>query len=364
MKLKICYLADGQSIHTQKWVRYFADKGFNVYLVTFDNTGQIEGVKVHNLGYHSKLAYPRRVLDVKNAVREIEPDILHAHYVSHYGMYAALTGFKPFVVTAWGSDVLIRPKKSMIRKRIVKYVLKKADLITVDSESLMRLVMSFGVHNTKVKLINHGVNLNIFCPSAKDKKLRERLRFPPSSRVVISTRSLEPIYDIKTLIRAVPIVLRSVVDAYFIIVGGGSLRRKLEMMADQLRISSNVKFVGQVSQMEVARLLCSSDLYVSTSLSDTTSVSLLEAMACGLPVVVTELEGNMEWIKDEINGFLFPTGDSGALAERIIYLLSDEDTRKKFGATNIKIVKERADYIKEMSKMEELYRNLIRKCEV
>lgn len=363
MKLKICYLANGQSIHTRKWVKYFADKGNCVHLITFHNTDQIEGVKVHNLKYSSKLSYPTRILAVKKAVEEIHPDILHAHYVSNYGVYATLTGFRPFVVSSWGSDVSIEPKESMIKKCLVKYVLKKANLITVDSESSIKLVMNFGAHSEKVRLIGHGVNLKIFNPLVENKKLKEKLKIPISSPVVISTRSLEPIYDVETLIKAVPIVLRSISDAYFIIACDGSLRRKLETMADELRVSNNVRFVGLVSQVELAQLLCSSDVYVSTSLSDTTSVSLLEAMACGLPVVVTELEGNMEWIKNEVNGFLFPKGDFRMLADRIIYLLRNEDTRKKFGAVNRQIVKERADYEKEMSKMEELYKNLIRKCE-
>jgi glycosyltransferase involved in cell wall biosynthesis len=344
-------------------VRYFADKGHDIHLVTFDKTDQIEGVEVHNLKYFSRLSYPLRILDTKKAVQKIDPDIMHAHYVSNYGVYAALTDFKPFVVSAWGSDILNVPKKSIIKKCLVRYVLKKADLITVDSASLMRNIANFGIHSEKVKLIGHGVNLRIFYPFTENKKLKEKLKIPASSLVVISTRSLEPVYDVETLIKAVLIVLKSISDVYFIVVGGGSLKRKLEMMADELRVSGNVRFVGQVSQMEVAQLLCSSDVYVSTSLSDTTSVSLLEAMACGLPVVVTELEGNMEWIRDEMNGFLFPKGDFRILADRIIYLLRNEDTRKKFGAINRQIVKERADYEKEMDKMEELYKNLIRKCE-
>lgn len=344
-------------------MKYFADRGHYVHLITFHNTDQIDCVEVHNLKYSSKLLYPIRILAVKKAIKKIHPDILHAHYVSNYGVYAAFVDFKPFVVSSWGSDVSIEPKESMIKKCLVRYVLKKADLITVDSESSIKLVMNFGAHCEKVRLIGHGVNLKIFNPLAEDKKLKEKLKIPITSPVVISTRSLEPIYDVETLIKAVPIVLRSISDAYFIIACDGSLKRKLETMADELRVLSNVRFVGLVSQVELAQLLCSSDVYVSTSLSDTTSVSLLEAMACGLPVVVTELEGNMEWIKNEMNGFLFPKGDFRMLADRIIYLLRNDDIRRKFGAINTQIVKERADYEKEMGKMEELYESLIRKCE-
>lgn len=94
-------------------------------------------------------------------------------------------------------------------------------------------------------------------------------------------------------------------------------------------------------------------------LSDTTSVSLLEAMACELPVVVTDLEGNREWIKDGENGFLFPKGDFRTLADKILLLLRDEDVRKKFGVVNKTMAKKEGDYEKEMYKMGKLYEELV-----
>jgi len=337
---------------------YFVGKGYDVHLITF-TPKPIKGVKIHESRYFSKLAYPLRILEVRKAIKEIDPDVLHAHYVSHYGMYGALTGFKPFVVSAWGSDILVDPQRAMLKRLVVRYVLKKADLITADSESLMKAVMNFGVLREKVESIGHGVNLKMFRHRAENRKLRERLKISVSSLVVISTRSLEPVYNVETLIKVIPFVLRANMNVYFVIVGGGSLKRKLEKMADKLGISSNVRFVGRVSQMEVAELLWMSDVFVSTSLSDTTSVSLLEAMACGLPVVVTELEGNMEWIKNGVNGFLFPKRNFKVLAEKILYLLGNEDVRRKFGIVNRKIVEKEGDYEKEMSKMEKLYKDLV-----
>jgi glycosyltransferase involved in cell wall biosynthesis len=356
--LKICYLANGQSIHVHKWVRYFAERGYDVYLATFNETSQIEGVKVRKLRYFSKLAYPFRILAVKKTVKEINPDILHAHYVSHYGVYSALTGFKPFVVTAWGSDIFIDPKKSMAKKYFVKYVLKKADLITTDSVSSMKTIVDFGVDEEKVKLIVHGVDLKLFHSVENSAEFKKELCIPQNCQVVISTRNLERVYDIGTLIKAIPYVVNECPDTYFLIVGEGTLRHQLEELANKLGVAGNVRFVGSVSNNVMPKFLGVSNIYVSASLSDTTSVSLLEAMACGLPVVVTELEGNMEWIKNQMNGFLFPKKDFKILADRIIYLLRNEDTRKKFSAVNMQIVKDRADYEKEMSKMEDLYKEL------
>jgi glycosyltransferase involved in cell wall biosynthesis len=357
--LKICYLANGQSVHVQKWVKYFADRNHEVHLATFNEPEQIEGVKVRKLRYFSKLAYPFRILAVRKAVKEINPDILHAHYVSHYGVYGSLTGFKPFVVTAWGSDVFVDPKKSMARKYFVKYALKKADLITTDSLSAIKAIVGFGVDEEKVKLIVHGVDLRVFHPIENSGEFKKGLRIPQNYQVVISTRNLEPVYDVSTFIKAIPYVIDKCPNTYFLIVGGGTLRHQLEELACKLGVTENVRFVGSVSNMEMPEFLGGSDIFVSTSLSDTRSVSLLEAMANGLPVVVTDMDGNKECVTEGVNGFLFPKGDFKALAEKTIYLLRDEDIRRRFGVINRKYVEKEGSYEKEMRKMEKLYKELV-----
>jgi len=343
----------------QKWVRFFAERGHDVYLATFNETSQIEDVKVRKLRYFSKVVYPFRILTVRKAVKEINPDILHAHYVSHYGVYGALAGFKPFVVSAWGSDVFIDPKKSMVKKYFVKYALKKADLVTTDSVSSMKTIVDFGVDEEKVKLIVHGVDLKLFHPVENSEEFKKELCMPQNYQVVISTRNLEPVYDVGTLIRAIPYVVDECPSTYFLIVGGGTLRHHLEELACELGVAESVRFVGSVSNREMPKFLGASDIFVSTSLSDTRSVSLFEAMANGLPVVVTDLDGNKECVKEGVNGFLFPKGDFKALAEKIIYLLRDEDTRRGFGSVNRNYVEKKGSYEEEMGKMEKLYKELV-----
>jgi len=357
--LRICYLAGGRSVHTQKWIKYFADKSYDVHLATFIEPWPIEGVKFRKLRYFSKVAYPFRILAVRKAVKEINPDILHAHYVSHNGVYGALTGFKPFVVTAWGDDVLIEPKKSMVKQYLVKYVLRKADLITTNSNSALRTILGFGVDEEKVKLVVHGVDLRVFHPIENKEDLKEELCVKRNYQVVISTRNLEPEYDVGTFIKAMPYVIDECPNTYFLIVGDGILRRQLEELACKLGVAKNVRFVGSVSNREMPKFLGVSDIYVSASLSDTRSVSLLEAMACGLPVVVTDLEGNKECVREGVNGFLFSKGDFKALAEKIVYLLGDEDARRRFGVISRRYVEKEGSYEKEMRKMEKLYEELV-----
>jgi glycosyltransferase involved in cell wall biosynthesis len=342
---------------------FFADRGHDVHLLTFDKTTQIEGVKVHNLRYHSKFTYPFRISEVRKKVKSVDPDILHAHYISHYGVYAALAGFKPLVVTAWGSDVLIVPKKSMLKRRLVKYVLKKADLITCDAGHVQETMIGLGAAPEKISLIHFGIDTHKFSPGEKSESLRAKLGIHDSP-AVISLRNLDPLYDVESLIRSIPLVLKEVAEARFVIAGKGSEENRLRELATSLGVLDSVKFVGFILNDEMPQYLNAMDAYVSTSLSDAgIAASTAEAMACGLPVIVTDVADNRKWVEDEVNGFVIPTKDPKILAEKIIYLLKNEDVRRKFGKVSRKIIEERNNYYREMEKMEDLYKKLVQRHE-
>lgn len=127
----------------------------------------------------------------------------------------------------------------------------------------------------------------------------------------------------------------------------------------QLKISNYVRFVGLTTHKEVASYLAASNIYVSTCFLDSTSVSLLEAMACGLAPVVTDIAGNREWIRNGVNGFLFPPKNPRALAERIIRLVEDENLRQEFGERCIQLVKQKARWENCVSKMEAVYQSIL-----
>jgi len=295
---------------------------------------------------------------IRRLIKKIKPDLVHAHYVTQYGFCGAFSGFHPFVVSAWGSDVLVDPDKSRIFKFMVKFALKRADLITCNGENLKETMIKMGKNSQKIKIIYHGVDTKEFNPSQKDEKIRDELKIF-NSPMVISTRGLEPIYDVESLVRAVPLVLKLVPDAKFIIANNGSQEAHLKEMAKSLDIWNNIRFVGLIQHDELPKYFASSDVYVSTSLSDGGAVvSTLEAMACGLTSVVTNSGDHRKWIRNGENGFVVPTKNPEVLAEKIIYLLKNEVLRMKFGRINRNIVKEKADYYTEMEKMEKFYEKI------
>jgi glycosyltransferase involved in cell wall biosynthesis len=301
------------------------------------------------------------MLQIKRLVKNINPDIIHAHYIMETTLLGAASGFHPFVVTPWGSDVLIATRKSRMSGWVTKYVLKKADLITCDAEHIKEPLTKLGAEPQKIKLIYFGTDTRKFNPGQGDEKLREELGIL-ASPTIISLRRFEPVYDVESLITAVPLVLREVPKAKFLLVEKGSQEAELKKLAKSLGVSDSVKFVGWVPEDELPRYLALADIYVSTSLSDAgLASSTAEAMACGLPVIITNFGDNKKWVEDGVNGFIIPLKAPQVLAAKIIYLLKDKETRKRFGKINRGIIVERNNREKEMEKVAKLYEELIEK---
>lgn len=366
--MKICYIAS-PSVHTTRWVKYFANNGYEVHLITTSKLfgNGIDNVKMHVLKRYGPQLRPvnysinaaSTLLQFKKLIREIKPDILHAQSITETTWLGAASGFHPFVVTPWGSDVLIAPKQSRISKWIVQYVLKRVDLITCDAEHMKEPLTKLGADPQKIKLIYFGTDTKKYNPERRDDKLRKELGILDSP-TIISLRRLEPLYNLESLITAVPMVLREVPEAKFLIMDKGSQEIPLKELANSLGVSNSVKFLGRIPEDELPRYVASADICVSISLSDAgLAASTAEAMASGLPIITTDFGDNSKWVKDGVNGFTIPLRAPEALASIIIQLLKDEEMRKRFGKTSREIIVERNNWEKEMAKMGKLYEELI-----
>lgn len=359
--MKVCYIADASSPHSLIWISYFAAKGHKICWISAsgldgDLPPNTEFHQIKNAGSKSaKIIF--NIAAVRHLVKKAKPDILHSHYAGVNGVLGWLSGFHPSVLTAWGSDILFAGK-SFFARPLIGAALKDANLITCDAFHLKNEIIKFGIPEDKIKIINFGVETDIFLPANADKKLRERLGISgcPS---VISLRSLEPVYDIPTLISAASIVAKKIRNVKFVIGGRGSSEGALKKMASDLGISRNVIFAGFIRRNDLPRWLNSFDLYVSTSLSDAGIASCTaEAMSCGKPVVISNSAENDKWISNGKNGFLFPARDAQKLAEMLIRLLSEAPDRK-IGLAGRQTIIEKKDYNNEMSKMEDLYEKLL-----
>jgi glycosyltransferase involved in cell wall biosynthesis len=298
-------------------------------------------------------------LKISRILKEIDPDLVHLH-VQHWYSPVIIIGDFPFILTSWGDEVLLLKRINFLETGLAKISATKAGMITVDAECMKEKWRELGIPEYKIKVIPFGVDVDIFNPSVDAHALRKNLRIGENDIVVISTRALyNNHYNVECLIRAIPLILKSHRDAKFLIKGTGPLEGYLKSLVAKLNVSENVRFVGLVPYNEVARYLAASDIYVATSFIDSTSVSLLEAMACGLPPVVTDIPGNREWIENRVNGFLYTPKNHLQLADLIIQLIENKPLRKRFGDRCSEIIKQKATWKKCVAEMDNIYKSFL-----
>ena len=376
--MKICYVSSALGIPDQRFINKFSAKGWEVDVVALGRSAirETDRIRFHYLLNESSdylltrseeaaryFVYPmeaaKSYIFLKKLLKEIRPDVLHGTWVQSDGFVCALNGFHPFLLMPYGSDILIQPKKSRISRLITTYTIKKADMIACDAENVKReIVRATDYPEEKIAVFPRGVDLSRFRPNGEGSKIRRKLGWE-DKRIVIMTRLFKPIYGIEYFLRSIPRIIESVPDTRVILCGTGPLEDEFKSFVSESGLNEKVHFAGFVENEKLPEYLSAADLYVSCSLSDGTSISLLEAMACGLPVVVTDVESNKEWVMNGKNGFVVPRRESFKLGQRVIELLQNDDLRKEFGKRNIQIAKRRANWDENFEKLEGIYQQLI-----
>lgn len=356
--MKLCYTGPA-NLHTERWVTYFARHGHEVHLV-IDEPVDYEGVVVHALHLEKKKRpgyFLKKLARLKKILREIQPDLLHTHYITGEGYISALTGFHPYVVTIWGNDIYLRPHEGFEERLFTRFVLRRADLITADSQDQIDAAIRLGAERTKGRVVQWGVDLNAFRPGAPS-DVRARLGIGDAP-AIISQRKFTPLYNIDLIIQAFADLRSALPGAHLIMTGSGWDEPELRAMTERLGLARCVHFTGYVEYTDLPKYLAASDVAVSVPSSDGTAMAILEAMACGVPLIVSDLPSNREWIEDGVNGFIVPVRNKEALTRRLLDMLQQPHLRKKFGETNVRIVRERADHDAHMRNMETYYYDLV-----
>ena len=354
--MKILFLADARSIHIQRWIDFFSRQGHQVTLISME-LSEVKNCETFVIPTKIESGFWKyfwAVPQIKTIVKKLNPDIISAHFVPNYGWMGARLKRKPLAVTSWGSDILVSARKSILHRKRAEYVLRKADLVTSDSNYLTSEIIKLKVPEDKILTYPMGVSSEFLC-SPRRKTLTNKNVFK-----VISLRQLEPLYNISLLIEAIPHCLKETDQQIEFLVGGeGSQKNVLVQLVKKAKGEDKVSFLGKLSQSELLRQLRNSDIYVSTSFSDSTSVSLLEAMACQLIPIVTDIPGNREWIKDGENGFLVPVDKPEVLADRIIEVIKNYEKYQNWTEKNLNLVKEKANLEENLKKIEQKFIELV-----
>jgi len=255
----------------------------------------------------------RRVGWLRCLVRELRPDVVHAHVIVGDPFFAVLAGARPLVATAWGSDVLLPSRGGSLRARLVS---RRADLLTADSHALLDALEAFGADRARLMLFNWGVDLDAFVPGRADARRRLKL---PDAPIVLAPRALTPVYNPETVVDAFGRVLAEFPDSLLLLKHYGDLPFAL---AD-LPFRDDVRVVGRVPAEELADYYRAANVCVSIASSDSSPRTIWEAMACGCPCVVSDLPWVSESLEDGRDA-LVTAIDAGQVATAIGRVLRDE----------------------------------------
>jgi len=233
---------------------------------------------------------------------------------------------------------------------MMKFSMSRADLITTWGAHVREQILRYGRGNERIVTFPRGIDDKTFKPGPK---AHDRIK-------LISTRAFKPNYNIDLIVESAPDVLRRCNHCKFFMLNDGPLRIDIEKKVAQLGLKEGFSFLGAVAHLDVAKHLATSHIYVSTSLSDGISASLLEAMASGAFPVATDIAANREWIDDGENGFLVPANDPGFLAKRLVQAIEDKSLRESAMKMNRRIIQDRGCWDKNMKRMEVTYACLVK----
>lgn len=254
----------------------------------------------------------------------------------------------PLIGLSWGFDL----HKMVIEAGAIDYCWL-ADLagLIVDSESTLTIATGFGVPLDRIALIPWGVDLNLFDP---DGPHATHPALPSNARVVLSARAHESLYRVGDIVAAFENGRSEWDDnVYLVVINDGPLTEDLSTTAGDRTL-----FIGRVPESDLAAWFRRSQVYVSASETDGSSVTLLQAMACGTQVLVSDIPGNREWIHDGITGHLFPLGDIEALTASLIRALRGDDKTDCTAKALIE-VRARADWARNSPRLSSLLRKAI-----
>lgn len=365
-RLRLAFVADPNSIHTRRWLGFFASRGHEVHLLAAADQaidgGLPDGVAVHRFASYGTRLRPLGAIRARRSLRalvgRLRPDVLHAHYLTRYGWLAMLAGFRPLAVTVWGSDVFVTPHRSLPARLLARRVLREADVVTAVSRALADAAVECGAKPERIRIIQFGVDPVRFSPGPAPEELRERLGLT-GRRVVFAPRALRPVYRQEVVVRA----LAELPDDVALVLSEQSAdSRSVSAIRDlmvALAIEPRVRFVASIPHAEMPAYYRLANVVVSVPESDAFPVTALEAMACGQPVVLSDLSSTREGLGELVPWARVPVGDSTATARAIDRALGLAATeRAELGAALRSAALERTGPGHDLTSMEAEYRRL------
>ncbi len=374
--MRILYFSKDYSPHDHRFLSALAETEHEVfYLKLEQNLRQIEDRPVPSQiqqvlwkgggGSFRWHDVPRLTLDLKRVIKEIKPDLIHAGPIQTCAFLAVLSGFRPILTMSWGFDLMQDAERNEWMKRVTSYTLKRSTFFTSDAQITRNKAIAYGLNPDRTVVFPWGVDLKHFCPEQLSASKKTQVVKPKTqnarrkSFILFCNRSWEPRYGVDVLAKAFVKVAKQRDDVSLLLLSGGSQANVIRQILMNGGVLDRVQFGGQVSQRDLPRWYHMADLYISPSHVDGSSVSLMEALACGLPVLVSDIPANQEWVSEGINGWLFADGNADILAEKILTVVAQGKKLTQTGRAARRSAEERADWKKNFAKLLEAYEQTI-----
>ncbi|MEN8005503.1 MAG: glycosyltransferase [Candidatus Krumholzibacteriota bacterium] len=325
--MRLAFLSIGRHIHTERWIRWFSDRGHECHLLTVQ-PGPVEGVTVHDIssGFGPKpLRYGFSLLKVRRLLKRIKPDLLNTHFLTGYGYWGRFSGFHPNVLTVWGDDVYVTPFENGLKNRLARMALSDCDALTGDSTDILDVAADLGADPDRSFRVLWGVDFDVFKPGA-DPQWKRNLGFADEHLLYYSPRSYtQPYYNIDTVIEAAALVKAREPRARFLFSGYEGDPGPFQRKAAAAGIEDVMAMVGRLPHREFATALQSCDVFISVPSVDATAVSLLEAMSCARGIIISDLPSSVEWIEDGFSGLVVPPRNAADLAAAMLRFAGDPE---------------------------------------
>lgn len=280
---------------------------------------------------------PARTRSLRRILREVQPDIVHAGPIQTCAFLPALAGFHPLLSMSWGYDLLQDAQRGGWWEWVTRYTLRRSDGFVSDAQVTRGMAVGFGMDPGRTTVFPWGVDLEHFAPEAAQ---------DPEVFTLFCSRTWEPLYGVDVLVRAFAKIAPERPELRLILLGGGSGAGALRGILMNAGLLERVWFGGNVPQRDLPGWYHRADLYISPSHVDGSSVSLMEALACGLPALVSDIPGNREWVREGENGWLFRDGDVDVLAAKILRAMEGRASLPAMGRRAREEAEARADWKK------------------
>lgn len=379
--MKILFLASSADWHVDLWVQYFTED-HEVYLFSdkeeYLRDQEFKNVKIfHSEGVFGKIlnslkvkfqslyrankliSASRYAAEIESLVSEYDIDIVHSHSL-YYGYVASFLRKRiPVVFTPMGSDIILHAQSSRIYRHMAKKAFTRADVITGDSKVLQSKGWKVGARKERNYIIQNGVDSSVFYPSSNS--LKQDYGVMDGETLIFSPRAITPLYNIDAIIKSLG---QLKCDGYafkcmFSFAFGDSYAAELNKLISKLGLEDNVVWLGYLGYREMAEHYNACDIVISIPSSDSSPKSVYEAMFCGKPIIISDLEWANELLDESYCVEKVVAGDTEQLSAKIRKLIDSNECAKELSANAIKISSKHFDYAKNMREMESIMLRLL-----